>query len=297
MSVAQSQRFRKSNPCPICGGWDQAPRGKGVRCFGFLSDEGAFAHCTREDMAGELPFNANSSTYAHKVNGDCACGQHHDPRPGPTASRNEWREPVRTIVYPIKDAAGQVVAEHIRYEYADGSKSFVWRRNGKNGLQGLPVADLPLYGLSELLAAPLGSPVVVVVEGEKARDALARRGILAVGTVTGAKSTPSDATLTPLLDYEVRLWADNDSDGHSHMERIATRLPAMGGTPKMVTWPDAPPKGDAADFIGDNAALAQLLASAMPYVPPPPNLNGHKPAAVVRWRRGHPILPVVEVSL
>ena len=67
-----------------------------------------------------------------------------------------------------------------------------------------------------------------MVEGEKARDALASRGILAVGTVTGARATPSTQVLRPLLDYEVILWPDNDEDGRKHMERIARELNRLG---------------------------------------------------------------------
>ncbi|MGH2500764.1 MAG: hypothetical protein ACRDF0_11850, partial [Candidatus Limnocylindria bacterium] len=56
-------RFTAARPCPVCGGFDQAPRGKGVRCFGFLS--GKYAHCTREEHAGGLEVEVGAQTYAH----------------------------------------------------------------------------------------------------------------------------------------------------------------------------------------------------------------------------------------
>jgi putative DNA primase/helicase len=260
----------------VCGSYDQAARGKGVRCFGFLSDDGQWAHCTRDDHAGQLSQNPNSGAYAHKLSGDCGCGQRHDPRPAPTATRGEHRQPVRTIVYEVKDASGQLVAEHLRREFSDGSKSFGWRRDSGPGLGGVLVKDLPLFGIEDLAgAAPAAT--VVVTEGEKARQSLKGRGILAVATVCGAKTVPDDAQLRPLVAYSPVLWADNDDDGRKHMERIAARLVGLGATPKMVNWPDAQPKGDAADCPGDAAALAQLIAGAVPYVPPPPSVNGHKP--------------------
>jgi len=91
---------------------------------------------------------------------------------------------------------------HVRKEYSDGSKDMPWERpDGTFGLGGMKVADLPLYGAHELGDAK----TVIVCEGEKARDALARIGVKAVGTVTGAKETPSDESLRPLVGRGVGL--------------------------------------------------------------------------------------------
>jgi hypothetical protein len=43
--VSADRRFRKSQPCPICGGYDEVARGTGQRCYGFRSDDGQWAHC------------------------------------------------------------------------------------------------------------------------------------------------------------------------------------------------------------------------------------------------------------
>ena len=48
------RRFTRDTPCPICGGFEQALRKKGVRCHGFLSSNGDFAHCSREECASGL---------------------------------------------------------------------------------------------------------------------------------------------------------------------------------------------------------------------------------------------------
>jgi hypothetical protein len=38
MSVSASQRFhKKDRACPVCGGYDYAPRHKGIRCHRNLS--------------------------------------------------------------------------------------------------------------------------------------------------------------------------------------------------------------------------------------------------------------------
>jgi putative DNA primase/helicase len=171
---------------------------------------------------------------------------------------------------------GKLVAEHLRKEFPDGSKTFAWRRGGATGLDGLPVRNLPLFGIEDLAGAPPGC-AVVVTEGEKSCNALKSRGILALGTVTGAKVIPADDQLRPLVAYSPVLWADNDDDGRKHMDRIAARLSALSATPKLVRWPDAPPKGDAADFPGTDAELRELLDTAALYTPGAPSVNGAKP--------------------
>jgi hypothetical protein len=73
------QRFTARDPCPICQGHANLPSGHGQRCWGFLSDDGKYAHCVREERAGGLPIHVTSSTYAHRLIGDCNCGVRHDP--------------------------------------------------------------------------------------------------------------------------------------------------------------------------------------------------------------------------
>ncbi len=79
MPVHTDQRFTARRPCPICGGHNLSPRGKGVRCYGFRSTDGKTAHCTKAEKAGDLTFNASSRTYPHRLVGSCRCGVRHDP--------------------------------------------------------------------------------------------------------------------------------------------------------------------------------------------------------------------------
>src|SRR5215210_4573423 len=69
--------------------------------------------------------------------------------------------------------------------------------------------------------------VVVLVEGEKAADALLEAGFCALGTVTGAGGTPEAEALQVLEGFEVVLWPDNDDQGRAHMERVAAALRAF----------------------------------------------------------------------
>ncbi len=59
------------------------PRGKGVRCFGFLSSDVKYAHCSRVPC-GE---REEGDTWAHRLEGECNCGTVHGegPLPPPTA--------------------------------------------------------------------------------------------------------------------------------------------------------------------------------------------------------------------
>ena len=76
-----SQRFNLDRPCPVCGGHPGLPQGEGRRCYGFISDIGLHAHCTRAEHAGRLDRNGNSNAYAHRLDGDCPCGEVHGTEP------------------------------------------------------------------------------------------------------------------------------------------------------------------------------------------------------------------------
>ena len=149
--------------------------------------------------------------------------------------------------YSIRDESGTTVAIHGRRDLPDGTKAVWWETpDGRKGLGGVPAAELPLFGIESLN----GAKGVVLTEGEKARNALDNIGVPAVGTVTGASSTPSDNSLRSLLGKSVLLWPDSDDEGHQHMRRIAERLKALGHDDvRFVDWDGAQPKDDAYDFI------------------------------------------------
>lgn len=78
------------------------PQGKGVRCWGFYSSDGKYAHCTREEYAGQLePTDAN--TYAHRLSGRCRCGETHDAEVAPRVAPDVLRERLGALLI---EAAG-----------------------------------------------------------------------------------------------------------------------------------------------------------------------------------------------
>jgi len=165
---------------------------------------------------------------------------------------------VRRINYRLK-SNGQLHAVHVREEHGEEKKMWWERPDGQRGLNGTHTADLPLYGVDDLPA----DGVVIVTEGEKSAQALLDAGAIAVGTVTGASGTPSESTLRPLQGRVVWLWPDNDQQGLEHMQRISRLIQPE---PVLLHWADAPPKGDAADFLAGGGKVTDigLLRPASP---------------------------------
>jgi hypothetical protein len=135
---------------------------------------------------------------------------------------------IRRTPYHIRDINCALIASHVRVDYYDDEKSdhchktCFWQRNGKWGLDGLPVTAVPLFGTELLKTLPDGAEVVCV-EGEKPATVLRKRGFVAVATACGSGSIPDDSQLAVLKRFRVSLWPDNDSDGkgQEHMRRIA----------------------------------------------------------------------------
>jgi len=158
--------------------------------------------------------------------------------------------------YAIRDADGKTVAEHVRIDRAGEGKVVFWRP--KLSEIEKRVTEMPLYG-TELLASRPGK-AVVITEGEKAAEAVRRMEWLGLGTVTGAATAPNEAVLSILKGRKVYLWPDNDDEGRSHMARIAATLKRLEIRTITISWPDAPAKGDAADFVGLGRGRKELEA-------------------------------------
>src|SRR5262249_9215135 len=168
----------------------------------------------------------------------------------------------------IRGRTGRPVAVKVRLEPGHNGKpqDCVWERpDGRRGLGAVKPDALPLYGTHELASAPPGPRVVV--EGEKARDRLAQRGVCAVGTVTGASGTPTHDVLGVLVGADVVLWPDADAPGRAHMCRIGSRLTELGISPRVLSpWPGRSEASDAAGW-------ADSPEPPHPLLPPPHTRN------------------------
>jgi hypothetical protein len=248
------QRFNRQHPCPVCGGDDSDRRGAGRRCFGFLSSDGEYAHCTREEYAGAIPMTDGSQTYAHKMHGECRCGVTHAPAPIAAAGPGPKKHIVATYDYlsAEKRLLFQVVRlepKSFRQRRPDGLGSWIWDLEGVS-----PV----LYRLPELLAAPKDLPVYVP-EGEKDVEALRSRGIVATCNPMGAgkwRASYNEA----LRGRQVVIIRDKDGPGRKHAEEVAWYLNGIAATLRIIEAPG--PGKDVSDYFEQGGTRKQLEALA-----------------------------------
>ena len=133
-------------------------------------------------------------------------------------------------------------------------------------MSGFGAALKPLYGLPELLG---GDSPVIVVEGEKARDALAdvAEGFF-VTTWEGGTGNWQATDWSPLAARQVYLLSDADSTGRKAMVQIAQKLQTLGGSVRL--WLRAGDEGtDVADDIEATPKLnvATLLGHCVEFDP------------------------------
>jgi hypothetical protein len=192
----------------------------------------------------------------------------------------------------LREADGRLRAVHVRLEPGRNgrNKDCPWfhpdgRTPGLAG--GVKPVDLPLYGCERLQDHPCAP--VVLVEGEKACDALVARGILAVATVTGAGTIPADAVLRVLAGRTVTRWPDADSGGREHMRRIAARFLVLGIAHRAFDpWPERTDGADAADWTDATEAVQAALAAAPLADAPPAGERERTPGGTV-WERAVPV--------
>jgi hypothetical protein len=268
--VRPEQRFTPERPCPICGGHDRAPRGEGKRCYGFVSEDGAWAHCTREEHAGGAPRNDKSEAFVHKLTGDCKCGSRHDLAAGERGDRTRRLEGRRRIVktYDYPDERGKLQFQTVRYE----PKDFRQRRpDGEGGwiwdLQGV---RLTLYRLPDLLAADRGE-LTLVAAGEKDADTGHDLGFPSTTNPLGeGKWRPVYAE--PLRGRPVAIIAHRDGPGRKHADDVARSLHGKAASVKVMELQAVPEGGgdltDWANAGGTGEELRRLIAEEPEWSPP-----------------------------
>jgi antitoxin (DNA-binding transcriptional repressor) of toxin-antitoxin stability system len=246
-TISPLQRFRKDLPCPICGGFKEAPRGKGERCYGFFSADGCFAHCTRDELAGRLRKHPESDTYPHRLRGNCPCGVRHDPNPPRQYQRAHRRHMEAT--YDYTDERGELLFQVVRSRQSDGDKTFSqrqpdgkgdWIRNTK-GVRRVP------YRLPELLTAVRAGRTILIPEGEKDVDRLIALGHAATCNPMGAKKWPRDFARYFQGAAAVVVLADHDQAGRDHAALVCASLLPIVPTVKRHDFTDLPEGGDVSD--------------------------------------------------
>lgn len=267
--------FRRRNPCPICEGHADLPTGRGIRCWGYLSDDGAYARCTREELAGGIERNGDE-TYSHRLEGPCRCGKTH----GESHSASIPAERVVPIgrasreieaVYPYCDADGTLLYEVVRFR----PKDFRQRRPDGDGgyVWGLGEQPTVLYRWPEVRAAVVAGDTVYIVEGE--RDVEAIRGVDCVATCnTGGAGKWRPEFSAELAGAEVVIVADKDEPGRKHARQVFASLRDVAASVRVV---EARTGKDAADHLAAGHRVDDFLA-----VWPPAELRSADPA---EWKR------------
>ena len=163
-------------------------------------------------------------------------------------------------------ASGEPIFWRIRLKHPDTGAKWIrpMRRTAdgagyETGEPPAPPAGKPLYNLHRIAADP--AAVVFVTEGEKAVDALVKRGIVA--TTSGGASSASAADWTPLQDRTVTVWPDHDEPGAQYGRDVADKLQGIAAEVRLLDVPalGLPPKGDAWDWCAahPDAAAAEVL--------------------------------------
>ncbi len=257
--------------CPICKGFDRAGRGQGVRCHGYTSTDGDYAHCTRPEHAGGIALHAGKGggeTYPHRLRGPCACGTQHG---ADIRAIGEAQSAKTVAIYDYCDADGRIVYQVVRRE----PKAFLQRRpDGQGGFEwNLRGVEPLLYRLPEVLAAVEARDPVWIAEGEKDCDTLRAHGLVATCNSGGAgKFAPHHAR--SLAGAEVTIVRDKDPQGQAHAADVAKKLEGIARSVRIV---EARHGKDATD----HCAAGGTTADFVPVWP----LEAVRSADPVEWKR------------
>jgi AAA domain len=258
--------FRGSILCPICGGTEDDARGSGKRCHGFLSSDRQYAHCSREEHAGNAACEPNSNTYAHRLKGPCLCGQEHAPAE-PKAER-------KTIdkTYDYEGVEGKLAFQVVRLR----PKGFRQRRpDGKGGwIWNLQGVEPFLYRRNELRTAN-PAELVYIVEGEKDVDRLRSFGLVATCNPMGAGKW-KDRYAEDLDERHVVILPDADEAGQAHAQQVARSVSPRATSVRVVELPGLPDKGDVSWWLDHGHTIENLkrVAAEAPTWEPKPSATG-----------------------
>lgn len=240
----------------------QKHNGKGGYSLG-LSDDGVlkcFAGCAFKDVLAALRQRAGVRAEPRQRR------QERQARPA-QESRGDLK-----VEYDYRDAVtGDLIAVKGRFEkpLAGGKpeKTFRWRLptgTYEQGLGGKKLSGMPLWGAYELMNAPLDQRVWFA-EGEKATEAIRRKGELALCGGWGAGSREADDfgdAFEVLRGRDVILWPDNDVPGREYMAAVRRHIRDIAASVAVVTAP-VPPKGDAYEYFQAGGTVEALLSDVV----------------------------------
>lgn len=169
-----------------------------------------------------------------------------------------------TAKWDYLDASGQLLAVVYRYDPPGGKKEFrPWDAKRRKMA---PPTPRPLYNQPGLATAQQ----VILVEGEKAAQALIDHNVVATTAMHGANAPVDKTDWSPLAGKAVVIWPDKDKPGWDYAERAAQAILQAGAASCAILFPpvDKPDGWDAADAFAEGFDVAGLLAAGerMPVV-------------------------------
>lgn len=262
------QPHRKQKPCRVCGGHREMKPGAGERCWGFLSDDGSYAHCSREEFAGSIERNPKTEAYPHRMTGPCKCGTTHGDA---VVELGEARSAQVVATYDYRNESGellyQVVRKHpktFRQRRPDGAGGWLWNLEG--------VAP-SLYRLPDVIRAVGAGDAVYIVEGEKDVEALESAGCVATCNSGGAGKWRADFGRY-FQGSEVVIVRDRDKPGEEHAREVFRSIRKIAKSIRVV---EAKSGKDAADHLSAGLSVAEFL----PVWP----LDDLRESDPVQWKR------------
>ena len=147
--------------------------------------------------------------------------------------------------------------------------------------------------MPELLASSLETPVFIS-EGEKDVDRLTSLGLVATCNSEGAGKFRKELVRW-FKDRKVILIADNDKEGHRHVDKTASLLNGTAASIRILFLPELPPKGDVSDWLDEGNTLDDLnkLAAKAAEYRPTEGLPSFLPSLVQGEEEGKDVLQLI----
>ncbi len=151
-----------------------------------------------------------------------------------------------TAKWDYCDASGKLIACVYRYDPPGGKEFRPWDVIARK----YKAPEIrPLYNQPGLKTASH----VVLVEGEKAADALIAQGFAATTAMFGSKAPLEKTDWSPLKAKHVLIWPDHDKTGQDYAESLQAYLPlsAVASLTTLSIPTDKPAGWDAADAVDE----------------------------------------------
>jgi DNA primase len=159
-----------------------------------------------------------------------------------------------SATYPYRDEGGNLLFEVVRFE----PKAFRQRRPVEGGWEwGLGGTRRVIYRLPEVLEAGARGRQIIIVEGEKDADLLARLGLASTTSPCGAGKWRDEYSRL-LAGFDATIVPDSDVAGRRHAHQVAASLCDATRSVRIVELPSG--FKDASDFFGPRPCASERRA-------------------------------------